>query len=183
MMNTQTDMCVGARYDELTSLVASIAGRPTGEPAATSNANAFVLAEARLLDLGRYDDWLAGFTHDGVLWVPLTPTSHPGVDQALYLDDRRRLGERAAWRTDPSAWGQQPASVCVRTVGTVEAWTDGATTVVSSAIIIDEHRAGRSQHLAGHQIHELVDHASSCRTKILLFPALASGLRNPSFLL
>jgi 3-phenylpropionate/cinnamic acid dioxygenase small subunit len=188
MIDTRTEPTAAAdavrrRYDELTDLVASIAGRPPADPATIAAATVFVAAEARRLDLGAYDDWLDSLTDDVVLWVPLSRTAHPGRDQSLFLDDRRRLGERVAWRREPSAWGQQPASQCVRTVGSVEAWDDGDTTVVASAVAVHEHRAGRAQHLAGHQIHELVDGATRCRSKILLFPTLVNGLRNPSFLL
>lgn len=171
------------RYDELRDLVASIAERPVGEPDATLAASAYLRREARLLDLGRYDHWLAGLDDDMVLWVPLHRTSHPGVDQALFLDDRRRLTERVRWRAEPSAWGQHPASVCVRTVATVEAWKQGNAIVASSAITVAEHRTGRSQHLAGHQVHELSGDATRCRTKIVIFPALVTGVRNPSFIL
>ena len=34
---------------------------------------AFVLAEARLLDERRFSDWLALFAEDGVYWVPTNP--------------------------------------------------------------------------------------------------------------
>jgi 3-phenylpropionate/cinnamic acid dioxygenase small subunit len=171
------------RYDELADLVASIAGRGPGSSSATAMAAAFLAAEARRLDLGCWDSWLDMLTDDIVVWVPLRRASHPGRDQSLFLDDRRRIEERIAWRRDPSAWGQNPPSVCVRTVGSVEAWVDGSTIVASSAVSIEERRGGRVQHVAAHQVHQLVDDATTCRTKILLVPALAGGLRNPSFVL
>lgn len=134
---------------------------------------------------------------DAVVWVPLRPGSHPATDQSLFLDDHRRLGERVAWRRDPSAWGQQPPSVCTRVIGGVEAWSTTRPSVASdpaapgtsrvvvarSAFTLDERRHGRAQTLVGHQVHELVGDPLRCRTKILLVPALADGVRNPSFLL
>lgn len=173
-----------ARYDELAALLASVADRPPAAPGLVAEVAPLVVAEARLLDHGRREQWLDWFTGDAVVWVPLRPDAHPARDQSLLLDDRRRLGERVAWHAEPSAWGQHPASVCVRTVGTVEAWSDEDGTVVArSAFTIVEQRHAVVQVLAGWQIHELVGDARRCRSKILVVPQLADGTRNPSFLL
>ena len=173
-----------ARYDELSALLAGMDDRPRADPNLSAAAAAALLHEARLLDAGRFEDWLAGWTDDAVLWVPLSVLAHPGSDQSLLLDDRRRLAERVKWRRDPSAWGQQPPSRTTRIVGGVEAWaapTGGL--VTRSSLLIDEHRHGRHQQLAGCQIHELLGDDLRRRTKILVVPALATGIRNPSFLL
>ena len=173
-----------ARYDELAGLLAGMDARPRADPDLSAAAAAALLHEARLLDAGRFEDWLAGWTDDAVLWVPLSRAAHPGADQSLLLDDRRRLAERVEWRRDPSAWGQQPPSVTTRVVGGVEAWaapTGGL--VTRSTLLIDEYRHGRHQQLAGCQIHELVGDELLRRTKILVVPALGTGVRNPSFLL
>jgi 3-phenylpropionate/cinnamic acid dioxygenase small subunit len=175
---------VMARFDEVAALVASTPARPAADPGLSATASAVVHREARLLDTGQLDAWLSWFTDDAVAWVALPGVAHPAADQSLYLDDRRRLAERVGWHAEPSAWGQHPASTCVRTVGTVEAWTDdGDTVVVRSAFTLVEQRHGEHQLVAGHQVHELVGPEPRCRTKVLLVPALAAGLRNPSFLL
>ena len=57
------------------------------------------------------------------------------------------------------------------------------TVVARSAVIIDEHRRGRHQQLAGCQIHELVGADLRMRSKILILPRLSLGVRNPSFIL
>ena len=172
-----------ARYDELAVLLCGMGDRPQTDPELSAAATAALLHEARLLDGGRFEDWLAGWTDDAVLWVPLSASAHPGADQSLLLDDRRRLAERVEWRRDPSAWGQQPASLTTRVVGGVEAWAGPRGAVTRSTVLIDEHRHGRHQQLAGYQIHELVGDDLRRRTKILVMPALATGVRNPSFLL
>ena len=172
-----------ARYDELSALLAGMDDRPRADPDLSAAAAAALLHEARLLDAGRFEDWLAGWTDDAVLWVPLSVLAHPGSDQSLLLDDRRRLAERVKWRRDPSAWGQQPPSRTTRIVGGVEAWPAPGGVVARSTLLIDEHRHGRQQQLAGCQIHELVGDDLRRRTKILVVPALATGIRNPSFLL
>ena len=172
-----------ARYDELAGLLAGMDARPRADPGLSAEAEAALLHEARLLDAGRFEDWLAGWTDDAVLWVPLSAPAHPGRDQSLLLDDRRRLAERVEWRGDPSAWGQQPPSLTIRIVGGVEAWAAADGLVTRSSLLIDEHRHGRHQQLAGCQIHELVGDDLRRRTKILVVPALSTGVRNPSFLL
>ena len=180
---TDTQAAVLARYDELARLLAGMDDRPRADLDLSAAAGAVLLHEARLLDAGRFEDWLAGWTDDGVLWVPLSVPAHPGRDQSLLLDDRRRLGERVKWRRDPSAWGQQPPSRTTRIVGGVEAWPAPGGVVARSTLLVDEHRHGRHQQLAGCQIHEFVGDDLRLRTKILVMPALSTGVRNPSFLL
>ena len=173
-----------ARYDELAGLLAEMDDRPPADPDLSASAGTVLLHEARLLDAGRFEDWLGGWTDDGVLWVPLSAPAHPGSDQSLLLDDHRRLAERVEWRRDPSAWGQQPPSETTRIVGSIEAWAgSGSGLVTRSTLLIDEHRHGRHQQLAACQIHELVGDDLRRRTKILVVPALGTGVRNPSFLL
>ena len=175
-----------ARYDELAELLSGMDDRPPADPSLSAEAAAVLAHEARLLDAGRFEDWLRGWTDDAILWVPLSATAHPGSDQSLLLDDRRRLGERIEWRCDPSAWGQQPPSLTTRVLGSVEAWdAPSGRLMVRSTILIDEQRHGQGERLSGCQIHELVGEpgARRYRTKILVLGALSRGVRNPSFLL
>ena len=178
-----TPASVLARYDELAALLSGMDRRPPANPELSAMAAAPLLHEARLLDTGRFEDWLAGWTDDAVLWLPLSARAHPGTDQSLLLDDRRRLAERVDWRREPSAWGQHPPSSTTRVVGSIEAWPAPGGLVARSTLLIDEYRHGRHQALAGYQIHELVDDDLRRRTKILVVPALGTGVRNPSFLL
>ena len=176
-------VAVLSRYDELAAMLAVTDGRPPADPALSAAAAPLLLHEARLLDAGRFEEWLAAWTDDAVLWVPLSAPAHPGTDQSLLLDDRRRLAERVEWHRDPSAWGQHPPSRTTRIVGAVEAWPAPGGIAARSTLVIDEHRHGRHQQLVGHQIHELVGDDLRRRTKILVLPALGTGVRNPSFLL
>ncbi|MFT3851650.1 MAG: aromatic-ring-hydroxylating dioxygenase subunit beta [Ilumatobacteraceae bacterium] len=180
-----------SRYDELADLLGAADDPDTerwsaADAATTFAAQRMVNAEARLLDTHRFAAWLDGWTDDAVLWVPLTATVHPAEDQALLLDDRRRLGDRVRWRGERTAWGQQPPSVTVRTVGTVEAWVSRLAPqrlLVRSSLTLVEHRVGAVEVLAGHQVHELVGADLARRTKVIVLPALAVGVRNISFLL
>jgi benzoate/toluate 1,2-dioxygenase beta subunit len=174
------------RYDELADLLSSVATLPESDPALAAMASVTLAREARLLDTRQFDEWAEWFTADAVVWIPLPGSVeplHPARDQALFLDDWRRIHERVAWHADPSAWGQSPPSRCVRTVGLAEAWGSPERIVTRSSFTISEHRHGITQTLVGHAIHELVGLDRQCRSRILVLPQLADGVRNPSFLL
>lgn len=195
---------VRSRYDELAKLVVWVQGRPAADPDLTAAVAPHLVREARLLDSGRFEEWLEDWTDDAAVWVPLSVPAHPGRDQALFLDDRRRLAERVSWRRDPAAWGQQPPSITVRAVTGVEAWAAGGRVVARSSLVVHEQRHGLGRQLAGYQIHELADgparfrrsdadgegpagelagEPARFRTKIIVMPALSLGVRNPSFLM
>lgn len=195
---------VRSRYDELAELVAWVEGRPAADPALAAAVAPHLVREARLLDSGRFEEWLEGWTDDAVVWAPLSVPAHPGRDQALFLDDRRRMAERVSWRRDPAAWGQQPPSLTVRAVTGVEAWADAGRVVARSSLVVHEQRHGLGRQLAGYQIHELAGGWGAARgreasgegpagestgdpprfrTKIIVMPALSLGVRNPSFLM
>lgn len=186
-----TPAAVRSRYDELAALITEVETLPTADPALVGEVTPQLVHEGRLLDTGRLEQWLETWTADAVLWVPLSGPAHPGRDQSLLLDDRRRLGERVNWLRDPSAWGQQPPSRTTRLICGVEAWQQPDRVVARSSLVVHEQRHRRHQQLAGYQIHEFVAESVAesvadrfrLRTKILILPALGVGVRNPSFLL
>ena len=171
------------RYDEVAALVEFVRNAPMSDSAATAEALPVVTYEARLLDSGRFEEWLDLWATDAVLWVPIGDALHPAVDQSLFCDDHRRIRERVMWRRDPAAWGQNPPSSTTRVVSAVEAWPLNDTVITRTSILIDEFRRGRHQQVAGHQIHELTGPSLQIRTKILILPPLTVGVRNPSFIL
>ena len=72
----------------------------------------FVLAEARLLNQARYQDWLALFATDGRYWVPLggDTQSESDTHNALAHEDRLLLTLRIERLLAGRAHSQQPAS-------------------------------------------------------------------------
>lgn len=174
------------RYDELADLLNSVTMSPEADPALAMTAAVVLAREARLLDTRQFARWADWFTPDAVVWVPLPGSGeplHPACDQSLFLDDRRRIDERVAWHADPTAWGQQPPSRCVRTIGFPEAWGSEERIVTRSSFTLVEYRHGMTQTVAGHAVHELVGTERRCRSRIIVLPQLADGIRNPSFLL
>ncbi|MFT4082180.1 MAG: aromatic-ring-hydroxylating dioxygenase subunit beta, partial [Nocardioides sp.] len=157
-----------------------------------ASAAAQLAAEARWLDHERWRDWLSHCCDDTVVWVPLdTRSPHPGDDQSLFLDDRRRLDERV-WRfLDPNAWALVPSGTVVRSVSGVEAWPAGPDElVVSSVLGLQQVRAHRTWATTGRQVHRL---RAVPRTeggtayllvhKIMLLPHLEAGSPHLGWLL
>ena len=66
-------------------------GTRSGAPNA-AECEKFLVHEARLLDEGRFDEWLALFTADAWYWVPSEPNqASPRDTVSLIYDDRRLL--------------------------------------------------------------------------------------------
>ena len=71
----------------------------------------FVVAEARLLDAKRYDEWNALFTDDAIYWVPLVPGQEDGVTHTSHLYEDKLLRDLRVERLkSPRAFSQQPPS-------------------------------------------------------------------------
>ena len=81
-------------------------------PAQVQDVQAFVQAEARLLNQARYQDWLALFASDGRYWVPLggDAQSESDTHNALADEDRLLLTLRVERLLAGRAHSQQPAS-------------------------------------------------------------------------
>ena len=73
----------------------------------------FVVAESRLLDAKRYDEWNALFADDAFYWVPLAPDQEDGVNHTSHLYEDKLLRELRIERLkSPRAFSQQPQSRC-----------------------------------------------------------------------
>lgn len=142
---------------------------------AVARALPLLAAEARLLDARRWDDWLAMLAADAVLWVPAHPADHPGRDQTLVFDDRRRMAERAGHMDDPQAWGTAgPWPMTTRMLGPVEAWPDDAGVLATCALTVAHVRRGPRLMLVGRQVVRLAPDGRIVM-KSLLFPDLAGA--------
>ncbi|HML18902.1 MAG TPA: aromatic-ring-hydroxylating dioxygenase subunit beta [Bryobacteraceae bacterium] len=80
----------------------------------------FLLHEARLLDEGKFDDWLALFTLDAWYWVPSEPDqANPVETVSLIYDDRRLLETRVRRLASPRMYSQEPRSRTSRIIANV----------------------------------------------------------------
>jgi 3-phenylpropionate/cinnamic acid dioxygenase small subunit len=120
----------------------------------------FVLREARLLDEGRYEDWLNLFADDGVYWMPLAPgQTDMRLHASLMLEDKLLLKIRVERLGGARTFSQQPASRChhLLQVPTVESRDDAAGVFTTRcAFHYVETRRDEQQLLAGWATHTLV---------------------------
>ena len=77
--------------------------------------------EARLLDEGRFDEWLDLFTSDAVYWIP---AGHPNIDPnehvSIVYDTRRDMERRVARLNSGFAYAEDPPSKTHRHVSNIE---------------------------------------------------------------
>lgn len=114
--------------------------------------------EARLLDQGRYQDWLALFAPECVVWAPAAANpGDPRREVSVLFDDRRRLEDRIFRLGTGSAWSQVPPSRTLRLVANVEPFRteERAVLMVRSNFLLCELRAGETRSLAGWCGHRL----------------------------
>jgi benzoate/toluate 1,2-dioxygenase beta subunit len=118
----------------------------------------FLQHEARLLDEGKFDDWLALFTPDGSYWVPSEPDQdNPHETVSLIYDDRRLLETRVRRLASPRIYSQEPRSRTSRIVSNVsieDCDNNGCT--VRSKFLMVEYRREAQRLFAGTAVHRLV---------------------------
>lgn len=131
---------------------------PEADTDETIRAQSFLAMEARLIDEGRFNDWLKLFTDDCLYWVPITPGGgDPTTEVSHAFDDRRRLTDRVYWLRTGLAFSQIPASRTRRVIGNVETTVDPATGehLVRSNVVVHEFRAGVTKTYPGWYGHVL----------------------------
>lgn len=173
-------------YDRTRGLLDTAMAAGPGEPSATSEAAPVLEAEARCLDGRHFDDWIALFDDEACLWIPAHPDDHPGRDQALAFDDRRRMHERAQHMHDPVAWALvSPAPVTLRHLGMVAAWRRDDTILATAPLMVCHVRRGPAHVLHGREVLALRDTAHGLRisAKILVFPELSIGVPHVGWLM
>src|SRR5277367_4012064 len=134
-------------------------GRVSGQQALDIHrCEQFLLHEARLLDDGRFDDWLALFTSDAWYWVPSEPDQADPVETvSLIYDDRRLLETRVRRLASPRMYSQEPRSRTSRIIAnvTIEG-TDRKSATVRSKFMMIEYRRERQRIFGGTTLHCLV---------------------------
>jgi 3-phenylpropionate/cinnamic acid dioxygenase small subunit len=130
----------------------------------------FLLHEARLLDEGKFDDWLALFTADAWYWVPTEPGQvDPLETVSLIYDDRRLLETRVRRLASPRMYSQEPRSRTSRIVTNVTVEESGPLPsapgvrgrvgwgcTVRSKFIMIEYRREQQRLFGGTALHRLM---------------------------
>jgi 3-phenylpropionate/cinnamic acid dioxygenase small subunit len=126
----------------------------------------FLVYEARLLDEGFFDDWLALFTEDARYWVPSQPDQpDPFETVSLMYDDRRLLETRVRRLSDPRIYSQEPRSRTSRSVTNLSLELGGGESgvTVRSKFVLVEYRREEQRLFAGTYIHRLVGEGDAMR--------------------
>jgi 3-phenylpropionate/cinnamic acid dioxygenase small subunit len=115
----------------------------------------FLYREAKLLDTGKFDQWLDLFTDDLHYWMPMRSTRERGVEtltgpgeMAHFDDSKPTLTLRVKRLDTKSAWAEDPPSHTRRLVTNVlvEPQGDGEW-LVESNFLIYRTRLGRIENL------------------------------------
>ena len=144
----------------------------------------FVLQEARLLNAGRYREWLSLFATEGRYWIPLR-----GADQdpqqthnALADEDRLLLSLRVERLEDPRAHSQHPASRGQHILQTpqVDARDEAAARArLHTPFLYAEARGDSQLMLAGHWQHDLCIEDGQLRIALKRVNLINSGAALP----
>jgi benzoate/toluate 1,2-dioxygenase subunit beta len=117
----------------------------------------FLFDEARLLDHGRFEAWLALFAPDGRYWVPSLPgqTDPIGVPSIVY-EDCAILAMRVRRLVEARALVMTPMSRTAHLITNIELIEGRAGEINTEAnFMVVEYREGRQQLFAGRVIHRL----------------------------
>jgi 3-phenylpropionate/cinnamic acid dioxygenase small subunit len=130
----------------------------------------FVLAEARLLDEARYDDWLQLFADDGRYWMPLERgQTERRLHCSLMDEDKLLLQVRIERLHGARTFSQQPVSRCHHLLQqpTVESRDDAAGVwTTHTAFHYVETRRDEQTLYAGWATHTLVGTADALRIRL-----------------
>lgn len=161
--------------------------RRIGDPALLESCRQMLHLDARLLDEGRFEDWLALFANECLFWVPGSPGGDPKREIAVAFDDRRQLEGRIYRLRTGYAWSQVPQSRTSRIVSNVEAFRgeNDAVCMVRSSFLITEFRNGETRLLAGWNAHRLARIGTGWKILVKQINLIDcdQNLRNPSLLL
>jgi benzoate/toluate 1,2-dioxygenase beta subunit len=157
-----------------------------GDPGVRERCRMLLDREARLLDQGRFEDWLGLYAAQCVYWVPATPGGDPRREVAVAFDDRRRLEDRVYRLRTGHAWSQAPASRTVRLVSNIEVFAHGEASLrVRSNFLLVDWRAGEKQIWSGWCGHRLRLREERYEIEVRQVNLIDcdQNLRNPSILL
>ena len=157
------------------------------DPVLLESCRGMLHLEARLLDEGRFVDWLALFAEECLFWVPGSAGGDPKREIAVAFDDRRQLEGRIYRLRTGYAWSQVPRSRTSRIVSNVEVFRgeSDAVCMVRSSFLVTELRNGETRTFAGWNAHRLALSGNGWKflVKQINLIDCDQNLRNPSALL
>lgn len=82
----------------------------------TRSLEKLIFLEARLLDEGKLDDWLALYSEEGTYWVPIDENADPLKDASIIYDSHQRLQMRVHQLVREGRVAQSPPSRSMRMI-------------------------------------------------------------------
>lgn len=124
-----------------------------------AEAEGFLIEEGRLLDGGRFAEWLALFAEDGFYWVPAVPDqSDPFNHISIVYEDKSVLTMRVRRLSHPRAYAALPLPRTAHLIGSVTAAPGaepGVDLICRSTVMMADYRNGERRLWAGQQLHKL----------------------------
>lgn len=145
----------------------------------------FVVAEAALLDAGRFDEWLALFAEDGRYWVPLLGAAQadPHSHNSIAYEDRLLLRLRIERLKNPRAHSQHPASQCQHVLQSPQLEREEAGTgelLLRTPFVYVEMRGDEQLMLTGVCRHRLVPRGAGFAIREKRIDLLGAGRALPA---
>jgi 3-phenylpropionate/cinnamic acid dioxygenase small subunit len=175
-----------AFYDELVRSFSAWPANEVSDPLLLEQCRVLLHREARLLDEGRFEDWLTLYSEECIYWVPATRGGDPRREVAVAFDDRRRLEDRIYRLRTGHAWSQTPASRTVRLVSNVQVFPSNEDRLmVRSTFLTTDWRAGETRFWSGWCAHRLRRSARGLEIEVRQVNLVDcdQNLRNPSLIL
>jgi benzoate/toluate 1,2-dioxygenase subunit beta len=125
----------------------------------------FLLREAKLLDAGEFEAWLALYAPHGIYWMPSRPdqTDAKGVASIIY-EDYAILAIRVRRLLEARALVLTPMPRTIHLISNIEVTANsGDEFSAEAAIMCTEHQGDRQRIYAGRHTHQLVRHNASFR--------------------
>jgi 3-phenylpropionate/cinnamic acid dioxygenase small subunit len=106
----------------------------------------FLFHEARLLDTGQLEAWLALFTEDATYWLPLERDQKDPIEtSSLVYDDRTLLELRVKQARHPRAHARLPLARTVHQIGNIAVKEESGELTVNSNLVLVEFRAEKQR--------------------------------------
>ncbi len=128
------------------------------DPELREELEAFVYAEAELLDDGLFEEWLDLFADDGVYWLPAVPGQEDPLNTiSIFYEDKDIMAIRIRRMSHPANVAQSPFPRTSHVVGRIRVeGADNGIYDVSSRMQVVEYREGDGQRVfAGKCRHTL----------------------------
>jgi benzoate/toluate 1,2-dioxygenase beta subunit len=130
----------------------------------------FLLREARLLDAGEFEAWLALYAPEGIYWMPSQPgqTDPKGVASIIY-EDHAILAIRVRRLLEARALVLTPMPRTTHLISNIEVARGAAGEFTAeAAFMCIEHQGDRQRLYAGRHTHHLIRHNGSFRIALKL---------------